>query len=153
MWRHAECNETCAGHHSESDTSSLNSMELQGQEHAQLRLSPKKRASLPAFNQPGHGQDPRHASGGSNNNMSMGLDPSCQVMLDAIESLQSGMFFRNTLLTWFQEIVSGSVTMVTLEGNVVAGQLSKLQDEISKLKVDKLELLRQNVAAQREVKR
>ena len=28
-----------------------------------------------------------------------------------------------------------------------------LQDEISKLKVDKLELLRQNVAAQREVKR
>jgi len=43
--------------------------------------------------------------------------------------------------------------MVTLEGNVVAGQLSKLQDEISKLKVDKLELLRQNVAAQREVKR
>merc|ERR1712130_934175 len=38
-------------------------------------------------------------------------------------------------------------------GNVVAGQLSKLQDEISKLKVDKLELLRQNVAAQREVKR
>merc|ERR1712173_276544 len=52
-----------------------------------------------------------------------------------------------------QEIVSGNVTMVTLEGNVVAGQLSKLQDEISKLKVDKLELLRQNVAAQREVKR
>ena len=66
------------------------------------------------------------------------------------------MSVRNTLLTcgqWFQEIVSGSVTMVTLEGNVVAGQLSKLQDEISKLKVDKLELLRQNVAAQREVKR
>lgn len=81
MWRYAECNEICAGHHSESDTSSLNSMELQGQEHAQLRLSPKKRASLPAFNQPGHGQDPRHASGGSNNNMSMGLDPSCQVIL------------------------------------------------------------------------
>jgi len=52
-----------------------------------------------------------------------------------------------------QEVVSGSVTMVTLEGNAVAGQLSKLQDEVSKLKVDKLELLRQNVAAQREVKR
>ena len=31
---------------------------------------------------------------------------------------------------------------------MVAGQLSKLQDEISKLKVDKLELLRQNVGAQ-----
>jgi len=104
-------------HQSESDTSSLNSMEC-GPEQTQVRLSPKKRASLPAFSQP---------------NMShqhhMSLDPSCQ------------------------EIVSGNVTMVTLEGNVVAGQLSKLQDEISKLKVDKLELLRQNVAAQREVKR
>jgi hypothetical protein len=52
-----------------------------------------------------------------------------------------------------QEVVSGPVTMVTLEGNAVAGQLTRLQDEISKLKVDKLELLRQNVAAQREVKR
>merc|ERR1712050_478846 len=84
----------------------------------QVRLSPKKRASLPAFSQPNMSQQ-HH----------MSLDPSCQ------------------------EIVSGNVTMVTLEGNVVAGQLSKLQDEISKLKVDKLELLRQNVAAQREVKR
>ena len=110
-------NTRLASHQSESDTSSLNSMEC-GPEQTQVRLSPKKRASLPAFSQP---------------NMShqhhMSLDPSCQ------------------------EIVSGNVTMVTLEGNVVAGQLSKLQDEISKLKVDKLELLRQNVAAQREVKR
>merc|ERR1719427_2406120 len=102
-------------HQSESDNSSLNSMEC-GPEQAQVRLSPKKRASLPAFNQPNMGHH-------------MSLDPSCQ------------------------EVVSGSVTMVTLEGNVVAGQLSKLQDEISKLKVDKLEFLRQNVAAQREVKR
>ena len=89
-----------------------------GPEQTQVRLSPKKRASLPAFSQPNMSQQ-HH----------MSLDPSCQ------------------------EIVSGNVTMVTLEGNVVAGQLSKLQDEISKLKVDKLELLRQNVAAQREVKR
>jgi len=100
---------------SESDTSSLNSVEC-GPEQTQVRLSPKKRASLPAFSQP---QVAAH----------MSLDPHCQ------------------------EVVSGAVTMVTLEGNVVAGQLSKLQDEISKLKVDKLELLRQNVAAQREVKR
>ena len=105
-------------HQSESDTSSLNSMEC-GPEQTQVRLSPKKRASLPAFSQPNMSHQPHH----------MSLDPSCQ------------------------EIVSGNVTMVTLEGNVVAGQLSKLQDEISKLKVDKLELLRQNVAAQREVKR
>ena len=65
------------------------------------------------------------------------------------ESVEDG----KTTTEAIEEIVSGNVTMVTLEGNVVAGQLSKLQDEISKLKVDKLELLRQNVAAQREVKR
>jgi hypothetical protein len=70
-----------------------------GPEQTQVWLSPKKRASLPAFNQPNMAHH-------------MSLDPSCQ------------------------EVVSGSVTMVTLEGNVVAGQLSKLQDEISKLKVD-----------------
>ena len=98
----------CPPIHSESDTSSLNSMEYdQGS-----RISPKKRASM---------------SGESGRGVA--LDPACQ------------------------EVVSGSVTMVTLEGNAVAGQLSKLQDEVSKLKVDKLELLRQNVAAQREVKR
>ena len=51
-----------------------------------------------------------------------------------------------------QEVVSGHVTMVTVEGGAVAGQLEKLQGEITKLKVEKLELLRQNVAAQREVK-
>ena len=34
-----------------------------------------------------------------------------------------------------QEVVSGAVTMVTLEGNAVATQLTKLQDEVSKLKV------------------
>ena len=95
-------------HQSESDTSSLNSVEC-GPEQTQVRLSPKKRASLPAFSQPAVGS--HHLS----------LNPH-----------------------W-----SGG----RLEGNVVAGQLSKLQDEISKLKVDKLELLRQNVAAQREVKR
>lgn len=51
-----------------------------------------------------------------------------------------------------QEVVSGHVTMVTVEGGAVAGQLDKLQAEITKLKVEKLELLRQNVSAQREVK-
>jgi len=74
-------------HQSESDTSSLNSVECGPEQHSQVRLSPKKRASLPAFSQPSH----------------LSLDPHCQ------------------------EVVSGSVTMVTLEGNVVAGQLSKLQ--------------------------
>ena len=51
-----------------------------------------------------------------------------------------------------QEIVSGHVTMVTVEGGAVAGQIERLQGEVTRLKVEKLELLRQNVAAQREVK-
>ena len=51
-----------------------------------------------------------------------------------------------------QEIVSGHVTMVTVEGGAVAGQIERLQSEVTRLKVEKLELLRQNVAAQREVK-
>ena len=48
--------------------------------------------------------------------------------------------------------MSGHVTMVSVEGGAVAGQLDRLQGEITRLKVEKLELLRQNVAAQREVK-
>ena len=113
--------------HSESDTSSLNSMEYEQQQHhsnssttTAARISPKKRSSLAGLEGMGGG---RGSSGG------VSLDPACQ------------------------EVVSGPVTLVTLEGNAVAGQLTRLQDEISKLKVDKLELLRQNVAAQREVKR
>ena len=51
-----------------------------------------------------------------------------------------------------QEVVSGHVTMVTVEGGAVASQLEKLQADITRLKVEKLELLRQNVSAQREVK-
>ena len=51
-----------------------------------------------------------------------------------------------------QEIVSGHVTMVTVEAGAGAGQIERLQSEVTRLKVEKLELLRQNVAAQREVK-
>jgi hypothetical protein len=87
------------------------------------RISPKKRSSLAGLESMGGGGGRGSGGGG------VSLDPACQ------------------------EVVSGPVTMVTLEGNAVAGQLTRLQDEISKLKVDKLELLRQNVAAQREVKR
>ena len=106
--------------HSESDTSSLNSMEY---EQSSSRISPKKRASMSGIDAVSAGS----GSGGGGRGVT--LDPACQ------------------------EVVSGAVTMVTLEGNAVATQLTKLQDEVSKLKVDKLELLRQNVAAQREVKR
>ena len=42
--------------------------------------------------------------------------------------------------------------MVTVEGGAVSGQIERLQTEVTRLKVEKLELLRQNVAAQREVK-
>lgn len=52
-----------------------------------------------------------------------------------------------------QNVVSGPVTMITLEGDAVASQLDKLQEEIAKLRMDKLELLRQNVSCQHEVKR
>ena len=33
-----------------------------------------------------------------------------------------------------QNVVSGSVTMITVEGDAVASQLDKLQDEIGKLR-------------------
>jgi len=52
-----------------------------------------------------------------------------------------------------QNVVSGSVTMITVEGDAVASQLDKLQDEIGKLRLEKLELLRQNVSCQHEVQR
>ena len=52
-----------------------------------------------------------------------------------------------------QNVISGSVTTVTLEGGPPANQVDRYVEEISRLKVDKLELLRQNVASQREVKR
>lgn len=52
--------------------------------------------------------------------------------------------------------ISGSVTTVPIEGaspnNLVAHREAKYRDEISKLKGDKLELLRQNMSAQRELK-
>ena len=39
-----------------------------------------------------------------------------------------------------QNVVSGSVTMITVEGDAVASQLDKLQDEIGKLRrVPKIE--------------
>ena len=40
-----------------------------------------------------------------------------------------------------QEIVSGHVTMVTVEGGAVAGQIERLQSEATRLKVEKLELV------------
>lgn len=52
--------------------------------------------------------------------------------------------------------ISGSVTTVPIEGaspnNLIAHRDAKYREEISKLKGDKLELLRQNMSAQRELK-
>ena len=54
--------------------------------------------------------------------------------------------------------ISGSVTTVPIEGvspnSSASGQLreNRLRDELSKIKGDKLELLRQNMSAQRELK-
>ena len=46
-----------------------------------------------------------------------------------------------------------AASIVTVEAAALNSQVSKLQQEVARLKVDKLELLRQNVAAQRELKR
>ncbi len=43
--------------------------------------------------------------------------------------------------------------MITVEGDAVATQLDKLQEEIGKLRMEKLELLRQNVSCQHELRR
>ncbi len=68
-----------------------------------------------------------------------------------------------------QNVVSGPVTMITLEGAAAAaaaaannslgglggggGPVDRLQEEIARLRLDKLELLRQNVSARHEVRR
>ena len=52
-----------------------------------------------------------------------------------------------------RNVISGPVTTIPVDGGPPMGQLERLTEEISRLKVDKLELLRQNVSAQREVKR
>ncbi len=55
-----------------------------------------------------------------------------------------------------RNVVSGPVTMITLEGSsdsATAAQVDKLQEEIAKLRLDKLELLRQNVSSRHELKR
>ncbi|XP_040565867.1 rap1 GTPase-activating protein 1 [Lepeophtheirus salmonis] len=53
-----------------------------------------------------------------------------------------------------QELVSGHVTMISVEGDVVVGtQLDKLKNEISKLRSDKLEIIRRNVEYRHELRR
>ena len=53
-----------------------------------------------------------------------------------------------------QNVISGSVTTIPVDGGLPNPQVSdRYQEEISRLKADKLELLRQNVASQRELKR
>lgn len=52
-----------------------------------------------------------------------------------------------------KSVISGAVTTIPVESGPNVSQLDRLMEEVSRLKADKLELLRQNVAAQREVKR
>eukprot|EP00094_Tigriopus_californicus_P006667 TCALIF_06419-PA protein Name:"Similar to RAP1GAP Rap1 GTPase-activating protein 1 (Homo sapiens)" AED:0.07 eAED:0.08 QI:0/0/0/0.33/1/1/3/0/889 len=117
---------------SESDDSSLNSMEMDQHEHHRLQHTqsqgtssafinrPLKRVSVPNLGSSGYGLPSHHG---------IQFDPDCQ------------------------NIVSGPITTVTLDGGPPLSQLDRFQEEISRLKVDKLELLRQSVASQREVKR
>ncbi len=51
-------------------------------------------------------------------------------------------------------VISGAVTTIPVEGpSAPPGQLERYQEEVTRLKTEKLELLRQNVANQRELKR
>ena len=53
-----------------------------------------------------------------------------------------------------RSVVSGAVTTINVVGeNLVDGQVAKLQEEIARLRVDKLELLRQILSVQHEVRR
>eukprot|EP00095_Tigriopus_kingsejongensis_P011541 maker-scaffold33_size549341-snap-gene-3.3 protein:Tk11541 transcript:maker-scaffold33_size549341-snap-gene-3.3-mRNA-1 annotation:"hypothetical protein TcasGA2_TC006305" len=109
---------------SESDDSSLNSMEMdQGEHclhhHGSQTSRPLKRVSVPNIG----------PSSYTLTSQGIQFDPGCQ------------------------NIISGPVTTVTLDGGPPLSQIDRFQEEISRLKVDKLELLRQNVSTQREVKR
>ena len=53
-----------------------------------------------------------------------------------------------------RSVVSGAVTTINVAGdNLVDGQVAKLQEEVARLRVDKLELLRQILSVQHEVRR
>ena len=53
-----------------------------------------------------------------------------------------------------RSVVSGAVTTINVAGvNLIDGQMVKLQEEIARLRVDKLELLRQILSVQHEVRR
>ena len=50
--------------------------------------------------------------------------------------------------------MSGAVTTINVAGdNLIDGQVTKLQEEVARLRVDKLELLRQILSVQHEVRR
>jgi RAP1 GTPase activating protein 1 len=56
-------------------------------------------------------------------------------------------------------VVSGAVTTITLDGSdgcnalAAAGHMERMHEEIANLRMDKLELLRQNVSSQHELRR
>ena len=59
----------------------------------------------------------------------------------------------NSRTTDSSKVGQDNTIAVTAEDKNVLTMVSKLQQNVARLKVDKLELLRQNVAVQREVKR
>lgn len=126
---------------SESDDSSLNSMEM-GMDHhhhhphgpTMLEIGPGVRRNIHGNNSAYH-QLKRTSVPNLGSTSGFSLAPGIQYDPDC------------------QNVISGSVTTVTLEGGPPANQVDRYVEEISRLKVDKLELLRQNVASQREVKR
>ena len=139
-----------------SDESSLDSLEL---EQVRYILKPK----LQKYNNNNNNNNNSSSSITNNKNSSGGgtaVGTKCHITITnespptSSTSSSSPDTSRPVLMIdpACQEIVSGHVTMVTVEGGAVAGQIERLQGEVTRLKVEKLELLRQNVAAQREVK-
>jgi len=114
---------------SESDSSSLNSMDLD--ELSRLRLgirSQHHRTSVPTLGP--------STSSSTLVNGCIPLDPECS------------------------QVISGAVTTISLDGSGARGltastvtRLERQQEEVTRLKAEKLELLRQSVSAQREVRR
>jgi len=134
-----------------SDQSSLDSLEL---EQVRYIHKPKVHKYTNNNNHTSH-KNNKNKSKSEESNSSSAVGTKCHIHITNGPSKPAPVQDPKPILMLdprCQEVVSGHVTMVTVEGGVVAGQLDKLQGEVTRLKVEKLELLRQNVSAQREVK-
>ena len=128
---------------SESDDSSLNSMEM-GSDMSHLRHHNHGTATLEINGRPTNAASRR-----------LPTHPNYLMKRTSVPNLGTSFSLAPGIPCdpECQNVISGAVTTVTLEGTPPPSQLDKYTEEISRLKADKLELLRQNVSSQREVKR